>query len=256
MRCHEAKNLAGPYLDSELDAKTSYEIEQHLESCPDCARVFNTERELDTRMFAALRRGEKTAAMWQRLETQMSSRSFWTRVKPLSMPLCAAAAVAAVILLILLWLNLRSVDLAVAVEKDHRAYVEGNLSAQFAGPLPDAIAQTLSGRLDARAFSTFPSATAFRIEGARVCHLSGVPVAWVLGRYEGIPVSVIVLNRSELAHFPRAKRRLDSGEPVLCTRTRLFQFAARVVGDQVVCAVADTSKAQLEELVKSVRGPG
>ena len=43
MRCHEARNLLGPYLDSELDAKASLEVAQHLESCEDCARVFDAE---------------------------------------------------------------------------------------------------------------------------------------------------------------------------------------------------------------------
>ena len=40
MKCDEAQTLHGPYLDSELDAKTSLEIQQHLKMCPACARLF------------------------------------------------------------------------------------------------------------------------------------------------------------------------------------------------------------------------
>lgn len=260
MRCHEVRNLFGPYVDSELDAKTSFEIEQHLESCADCARVFKAERDLDGRIFSALRRGEKTEGIWAKLEAQISSPTFWGRIKRIrpstlvGLGVCLAVAVG--LLAVFVGSNLRRLDLAVAVEKDHRAYLEGTMAPEFAGPLPEEIARTLSGRLDARAFSTLPSAAGFRAEGARVCHLSGVPVAWIMGRYQGIPVSLIVLKTSELTHFPGAKRRIASGEPVICTRTGSFQFAARVVGEQVVCAVAETSKTQLEDLVKSVRGPG
>ena len=39
MRCHEARKFLGPYLDSELDTRTSQEIELHLESCPQCVTI-------------------------------------------------------------------------------------------------------------------------------------------------------------------------------------------------------------------------
>ncbi|MBI4662457.1 MAG: zf-HC2 domain-containing protein [Verrucomicrobia bacterium] len=260
MRCHEARNLIGPYLDSELDAKTSFEIEQHLETCADCARAFEAERALDTRLFAALGRGEKTAEIWQELEAQISSANLWSRLKParrwkLAL-LGASSMVSAALLAMFILLGRRPLDLAVAVAKDHRAYLAGAMAPEFAGPVPDELARTFNDRLDVRAFSTRPSIADFRTEGARVCHLSGVPVAWILGRYQGIPVSLIVLKKAELVHFPSAKRRIESGEPVICSRAGLLQFAARVVGDQVVCAVAETSKSHLEALVASVRGPG
>ncbi|MBI2948189.1 MAG: zf-HC2 domain-containing protein [Verrucomicrobia bacterium] len=260
MRCHEVRNLFGPYLDSELDAKTSFEIEQHLESCVDCARVFKAERELDAHIFSVLRRGKKTEGVWRKLEGQIASPTLWGRIRrkrtSTQVGLGFSLAVLVALFAIFVWPNLRHLDLAVAIEKDHRAFVEGTMAPEFIGPVPDEIFRTLNDRLDAQAFATLPSTVAFQADGARLCHLSGVPVAWIMGRYQGIPVSLIVLKRSELAHFPVAKRRIESGEPVICTRTGSFQFAARVVGEQVVCAVAETSKSQLEDLVKSVRGPG
>ena len=45
MRCEEVQSLHGPYLDSELEARSTLEIEQHLKSCPDCARLFAEEAE-------------------------------------------------------------------------------------------------------------------------------------------------------------------------------------------------------------------
>ncbi len=260
MRCHEVRNLFGPYLDSELDAKTSYEIEQHLEMCPDCARVFETERKFDERIFAALRRGEKTPELWERLESRIAAPKVWDSVRRLN-PLAIAGmatTVAAIIGLLAFWPwpKTHSLDLALAVEPDHRAYLEGKIASEFTGGLPDALARKLDERLDARAFAKLPSTSAFRSQGARLCHLSGVPVAWILGHYRDVAVSLIVLKRSELEHFPQIKRRLDSGEPIVCTHTGQFQFAARFVGNHVVCAVAKTSKSALEDLVKSVRDSG
>ena len=47
MKCAEVRKFVRLYLDSELDAKNSFEVEQHLESCVECAGLF----EADTNGF-------------------------------------------------------------------------------------------------------------------------------------------------------------------------------------------------------------
>jgi anti-sigma factor RsiW len=85
MKCEEVQSLHGPYLDSELDAKNSLEVEQHLKTCPDCARLFAEAEELDARLMAGLNRGPRTAALWEQIErsvvaTGAASRSRSTAV--------------------------------------------------------------------------------------------------------------------------------------------------------------------------------
>jgi hypothetical protein len=75
MRCHEARQFCGAYLDSELDARTCGEIKLHLESCPDCTRTFEAEQALESRMSESLRRGTRTASFWQEQE-QLVLRAF------------------------------------------------------------------------------------------------------------------------------------------------------------------------------------
>ena len=60
--------MQGPYLDSELDARTSLEIEQHLKACPACARLFAEEEKLEARIKASLKRGQRTPALWAQIE--------------------------------------------------------------------------------------------------------------------------------------------------------------------------------------------
>ena len=74
MRCEEVQSLHGPYLDSELDARTSLEIEQHLKSCPDCARLFAEEQKLEARLKAGLTRGSRTPALWEQIERAVLRR--------------------------------------------------------------------------------------------------------------------------------------------------------------------------------------
>ncbi len=75
MNCHDIRSLTGPYLDSELDVKTSLEIQHHLAACPECARWLDAERNLASRLDGALRQGEPTPAIWERAEQLVRDRA-------------------------------------------------------------------------------------------------------------------------------------------------------------------------------------
>ncbi len=68
MKCDEVQPLQGAYLDSELDARTTLEIEQHLKSCPECARRFDEEASLEVRLRVGLNRGQRTVTLWEDIE--------------------------------------------------------------------------------------------------------------------------------------------------------------------------------------------
>jgi anti-sigma factor RsiW len=68
MKCDKVQALHGAYLDSELDAKATFEIERHLATCPACARLLAEEEKLEARMVAGLNRGTRTATLWEQIE--------------------------------------------------------------------------------------------------------------------------------------------------------------------------------------------
>ena len=82
MKCDEAQTLHGLYLDSELDTKTSLEIEQHLKACPECARLFAEEEMLEARIKAGLKQGARTPAMWAQIERGVVGDSTQRRREP------------------------------------------------------------------------------------------------------------------------------------------------------------------------------
>src|SRR2546425_132448 len=156
MKCAEVRKFVRLYLDSELDAKHSFEVEQHLESCVECAGLFEAEKKFDV-------------------------------------------------------------------------------------------------QLDTAAFAYLPSQTTFSSSGARLCHVEGVPVALILGHCGETPVSMIVFKKSEIDRFPETKRKLESGDPIACSHSGRYQFAARFVDDHVVCVVGDRPRPALEDLLRTVR---
>lgn len=68
MRCDEVQPLQGPYLDSELDARTTLEIHRHLKECSECAHIFAEEQMTEEWLKAGLNRGERTVGLWERVE--------------------------------------------------------------------------------------------------------------------------------------------------------------------------------------------
>jgi hypothetical protein len=68
MKCHKVRTLLDPYLDSELDVRTSSEIHQHLATCAECRRTFVAEEARLAQLTEALRRGQSTPALWAAAE--------------------------------------------------------------------------------------------------------------------------------------------------------------------------------------------
>lgn len=257
MKCNEVRNLVLPYLNSELDARTTQTIELHVQGCAECAELFENEGKFDEWLTRVLRSEAATPRFWAQLEARLRPApglgwftQWWRRRAVAALAACALAVLAVAGALFLP--SLGSLDLAAALEPDHAKYVAGALEAQFQDqPSARILAQT-HGRLDANAFSRLPTGPAFRPAGKRLCHLGDVPVAWILGRQGQLPVSIVVLRRTELDQFPQLRRRLEAGHPVVCARAGRYRFAARAVGDHVVCAMSAMSRDQLEELVKTV----
>src|SRR6266446_10836824 len=72
MKCAEVRKFVRLYLDSELDTEHSFEVERHLESCPECAGLFEAEKKFDDRLSRFLGRGAATRALWRNIESRIS----------------------------------------------------------------------------------------------------------------------------------------------------------------------------------------
>jgi anti-sigma factor RsiW len=71
MKCNEARPMQSAYLDSELEARTTLEIDQHLQACPECARFFRQAADEEARIRKGLNHGEKTPALWEQIERSL-----------------------------------------------------------------------------------------------------------------------------------------------------------------------------------------
>lgn len=258
MRCHQVRSLGCAYDDSELDAKTSLEIQQHLQSCSACTHHLEAEQRLDGRIDSVLRPTAKDEALWQNIEADLAETSVPASAKPKRWQptLLAIAACLAFAFFLLNRPQKPSVenppDLAAALSTDHAKYLAGSMPPQFTNEPPAEILAKTNGRLDRAAFHLLPPAADFTPDGKRLCNINGVPIAWVMGRADGQPVSVVVLRQEELATFPELAARFHRNEPIACFESGGFTFAARRVADHIVCLVGDLPRPRLEALTAAV----
>src|SRR5207247_1925401 len=120
MKCAEVRKFVRLYLDSELDTEHSFEVERHLESCAECAELFEAEKKFDQRLGRFLRRGQVTRALWENVEAQIAPKRFAKLKAFWPAALAASIMIAAGVIFVA---KSRTLDLANAVEECHSAYV-------------------------------------------------------------------------------------------------------------------------------------
>lgn len=270
MKCAEVRNLTLPYLDSELDARVSREVELHIHACGGCRRIYTAEEQFGLKLSTALKKMDHSPGLWEEIEAAVSNnhskipatsvspvvRRFW-----ISLHRWQAVAAALVLLAILgggsaWWFQSRKpLDLALAMEHCHLAYASNLVDPEFTG-IPDSLALvTTSGRLDPQAFAVRPGDPAFSVSGSRLCHITNVPVAFILAERRSVPLSMIVMKDAELANFPGVRKRFDAGHRIACSKVGDYEFAAKRVGDHVVGMIGDLPRADMEALLASIPSP-
>jgi anti-sigma factor RsiW len=92
MNCADVIQYAGPYLDSELEAAITFQIQLHLSRCPHCRARYEREREIEHRIAQSLRASpdeqddeKRWAAVLQRtlplrVMATTRKRGFWNRI--------------------------------------------------------------------------------------------------------------------------------------------------------------------------------
>ncbi len=70
--CDQVLAWREAYLDSELDARTALEVQQHLASCPSCAARFAAESRWQQGLTQALGQTPLDPALWRRAELELA----------------------------------------------------------------------------------------------------------------------------------------------------------------------------------------
>jgi anti-sigma factor RsiW len=252
VKCADARRFLSPYLSSELDETTEFEIARHMEICEACAARFCAEEALERAIRSALQRGEGDE---ERVFDAALGRVFGDshRFRRVALLLWACAAVLAVSLAVWAFRTRREAPVVppfvVAAAADHRGPghadrgldVEGSPSA-VEGFLDDAFGASLGGlRLG----------PGWAMEGVRRCRLDGVDLALVRLSCGGQPVSLFVPGEDAVERWEGAR-----GLPRGCSSFRVGNLHAVVWIDEsgVRLAVGDVEPDRLRGLYEGAPG--
>ncbi len=234
MTCAEVLRYLSPYLDSELDPRTSFDLAEHLARCEPCAARVRGEERLEAALASALRGGVADPALWRRIEGSLPAAPRRRRLRLLPALAGALALSGAALLAWALWPGPRpgELDLAAAVAADAGA------EQPEAGFVPSL--RPPEGR------------RGFRYEGGRHCSLRGTPVEILRGSAGGSSLTLYVARSEALARFPEAAARIaaaGSGKAVRCRLPDGRSFAAASGGGRLVFGCGAAPPEVLDDLV-------
>jgi len=218
LNCRDARSFLSPYLDSSLDATTTYAISRHLDACEACRRYFSEEQTLDEAIFDRLRapRGDEEDVFDRALARAVPRAP---RFRRLALPLAVAALLVVSVLVALLTLERAGLPgLLRMTAEDHAKFVRGELVSELAVAEPEAAAAFLEERLGR--IGDLPSGGGWRVEGVRICRFRGQQVGYVMLRYGTTPVSLVTAPERARATFEDAGSAARGGRSFALERAR------------------------------------
>jgi len=207
MNCHELREYLFAFLDSELDAPLSIEVQRHLEQCPECAREAEIERAIHRQLSnvphppgVGVSAGEE--AELEAIVTTITARDFGSirlarRRRRWPALLAAAAAVGFIVIGGVTWIGHRTnhsanqfVDLLIS---DFEHFEEKGRPLQIASSDPSAVSSWLADQTALVVVLPDLSEKDGKLLGARKCRIDGKPAAFAVYDLGGRLASLVVM---------------------------------------------------------------
>lgn len=268
MTCFEVREYLFAFLDGELDAPLSIELQRHLEHCPRCAREAEIERTIRRRLGAALHPQDAPPPR-QALERVMArvsfakrptGRSIWRRVSVGVRRVGPAGA--ALVVVIGGWFafhgrpksegNRRFADLLVA---DFEHFLETGRALELRSSDPREASAWLQERTQVAAALPVMHHGRCKLLGARSCKVSGRDAAFAFYEIDGEPASLVAIPGSE-ADLLDMQRVSADGHGHWVDRCKGHTVVACKHDELVYAAVSKLDEVRLLELMPGAAGHG
>ena len=256
MNCTEIREYLFAFLDNELDAHLSIELQHHLDHCPACAQQAEIEREVRRQLGGVLADDQAVPAFDAvdlaatladgRAEpgTARFSGRRWRAAKLVGL----AAVVTAVVIL---WTATRPGSLADLLVQDYTHFVNDGKSVQLASTDADEVSAWLRGQTGLEVSIAATTGPRCKLIGARKCKLAGRPAAFALYEMNGTAVSLVAADAA-LADMGTMKRADSHGDEVWVDRCKGHTVVAKRRGQLGYAVVSTLPQDDLIHLIESV----
>lgn len=264
MNCGETRECLFAFLENELDALLSIELQRHLDVCGLCAREAEIERTINDRLGRALTSGYEQVDLGmirsvcvEKPVTESSGGRLGAGLR--RSPAIAAAAVLGVALGGVFWLVSQNAIPTIAgtnfgefLVADYEHFLEENESVQLASRDPDEVADWLFMKTAVRMTLPTLDETEAALVGGRKCDIDGKPAAFVAYHIKGEPVSLVAVEASAVILDTMTEVRRYGSTHWLEYR-RGFTIVARRRDALIYAAVSTLSERELLPLIEKPR---
>lgn len=243
MTCGEVREILFAFLDNELDAALSIEVQRHMEHCPQCANEVETERTIQKRLEVVMEQGAGDWPAQEHSFTAALANAAPPRGRRVRAWQVVTVGVAATLLLgffVQRYMRAGStpshtsslVDLLVA-DFDH--FLTEGRPVQIASTDRIEVSEWLNGKTGLAV--TLPASKGIhcKLIGARKCKLNGQPAAFASYEMDANPACLLVLagDPSALSSMKQVSRegrtfwidRCKDHAVVACRRNELIYAA-------------------------------
>ncbi len=264
MNCTEIREYLFAFLDNELDAHLSIELQHHLDHCPTCAQQAEIEREVrrqlgeelaDAQAVPAFDATVLAATLADGRAEPATARFAWRQRRTANFVGIAAA----VAVIVILWATTRDVssprpqagNLADLVVDDYRRFVEEGKTLQLASADAAEVSAWLRGQTGLEVSIGSITGHGCRLVGARKCKLAGRPAAFALYDMAGTPVSLVATDGAAIG-VGQMKRVENGLNEYWVDRCEGHTVVAKRAGGLVYAAVSTLPQNDLIHLIESV----
>lgn len=240
MNCHEIKEYLYPFLDGELDNQASQLVKEHLSSCPLCDLEFKQERDLNNLIREGIPREKASFELRERIIGILERK----RVMPLR---AVPAGIVAILLLVISVPSLfraRSFPVFSEAITHHIHFLQDKTPMEISSGNTAEIKKWLQDRMEFMVMVPDLSQQGLVLLGARVCHLGGKKVAYLMYEKGEHDISVFMFDAKGM-RFPKAKRVTINKKTFYLSKEKGYN-SALWIDEGIACVfVSDLSEAEL-----------
>jgi anti-sigma factor RsiW len=210
MNCERARQHWHLFHDSEGDAELHHQINEHLAMCPNCARWYFQQSQLEDALVEKLCVGQPTQAIWERIRAGCVENQAAARNSLLTRRTLGLASLVLVAVFGLAWLGIvaswpgsgGAPDLASLSVELHDKLASGREALKLTSNSPQEVEDYVRTRVSFPVRCPPREDAGFQVAGGGVCKFESDPVAYVVGDVDGQRVSVFIMARESLANYP------------------------------------------------------
>lgn len=249
MDCREVKNNIHPFMDNELDDRTSQMVKEHLSACPLCSLELEQEKKID---FLIKNNIPKEKASYELKETILNriAKLEEKRISRFASPVLKPALIGITgVVLIFISFSLLNRPFPVYSEAvgEHIQFLQGKIPISISSDKPSEVNKWLLGQLDFKVMTPDLSSQGVMLQGARVCDIKGKKAAYLMYAKNEHNLSVFMFDAKSLK-FPKAKRVSVNDKLFYVDKERGYN-SVLWLDDGIACVfVSDLGEAELLHL--------